>query len=197
MEPFNASLRQIAVRLYPPQTGLRVLEVGCGTGSNLKRYQQAGCHISGIDLSPSMLAVARRKLGEKADLRLGSAAEMPFPEASFDLSVAMLTLHEMPAEIRSAVILEMVRVIKPEGSLLLVDFHPGPIVFPKGWIYKSIMLCFEISAGREHFRNYRNFIANKGLPPLLKKSNLRIEKEKIISGGNMALFLAVKKGPRK
>ncbi len=193
VEPFNGSLRQIAIKLFPPQTGNHILEIGCGTGANLERYQQAGCHVYGIDLSPSMIEVSRNKLGGQADLRLGSAAEMPFPNDFFDLSIAMLTLHEMSAKIRKAVIDEMIRVIKPEGSLLLVDFHPGPIIFPKGWISKSIILFFEISAGREHFRNYRDFIAGKGLPSLLSNTNLSIVKEKIVAGGNMALFLARRK----
>ena len=176
--------------MVQPQAGHHVLEVGCGTGTNLKLYQQAGCRIAGIDLSPSMIEVARSKLDREADLRIGNAAEMPFPDATFDLSFAMLTLHEMPAEIRNTVIEEMIRIVKPDGSLLLMDFHPGPIAFPKGWVSKAIILCFEIAGGREHFRNYRNFIANKGLPPLLKRTTLSIEKEKIINGGNMALFLA-------
>ncbi len=193
VEPFNTSLRRIAAKLFPPEAGNHVLEVGCGTGTNLKLYQQAGCHVYGIDLSPSMIEVSRNKLGGQADLRLGSAAEMPFPNDFFDLSIAMLTLHEMPAIIRIAVIDEMIRVIKPEGSLLIVDFHPGPIIFPKGWIYKSIILFFEISGGREHFRNYRNFIAGKGLPSLLSNTNLSIVKEKIVAGGNMALFLVRRK----
>ena len=71
----------------------------------------------------------------------------------------MLTLHEMPGHIRLPVIAEMVRVMKQDGLILFVDFHPGPIRFPKGWLYKIIILFFEITAGREHFRNYRDFIA--------------------------------------
>ena len=78
--------------------------------------------------------------------------------------------------------------MKPDGRLLIVDFHPGPIRFPKGWLYKINILFFERIAGREHFKNYRNFLANKGLPPLIEENNLYVEKEKIVGGGNLALF---------
>ncbi len=101
----------------------------------------------------------------------------------------MMTLHEMPDLIRSKVMSEMIRVLKPNGHMLITDFHPGPIRFPKGWMYKSIALVFEIAAGREHFKNYRHFLANGGLPSLIIGNRLNLEKKKIVSGGNLGLFL--------
>jgi ubiquinone/menaquinone biosynthesis C-methylase UbiE len=101
----------------------------------------------------------------------------------------MLTLHEMPISIRPAVMSEMIRVLKQDGRILLIDFHPGPIRFPKGWFYKAVILCFEIAAGREHFRNYRDFLASKGLSRLISSHGLSVEKKKIVSGGNIGLFL--------
>ncbi len=190
VEPFNTVLRKIVLKMYIPKEGMRVLEVGCGTGTNLKLYQQAGCEVYGIDLSPSMVKVASKKLGKQSDIRLGDASKMPYSDGSFDLVIAMLTLHEMSGSIRLPVMNEMVRVMKQEGRLLLVDYHPGPIRFPKGWLYKIIILFFEKTAGREHFRNYRDFLAGNGLPPLIETNNLYIEKEKVISGGNLALFSA-------
>jgi demethylmenaquinone methyltransferase/2-methoxy-6-polyprenyl-1,4-benzoquinol methylase len=190
VEPSNTVLRKIVLKMYPPKEGMRVLEVGCGTGTNLKLYHQAGCNVYGIDLSSSMLEVARRKLGEQADLRMGDASQMPYSDGFFDVVIAMLTLHEMPRQVRLPVMDEMVRVMKQDGHLLLIDFHPGPIRFPMGWLYKTIILFFEITAGREHFRNYRDFIAGKGLPSLIETNSLSIEKEKIVSGGNLVLYSA-------
>ncbi len=190
IEPFNTILRKILLKMYLPKEGMHVLEVGCGTGTNLILYQQAGCEVSGIDLSPSMVKVACKKLGDQADIQLGDASQMSYSDGIFDIVIAMLTLHEMPGHIRLPVIAEMVRVMKQDGLILLVDFHPGPIRFPKGWLYKIIILFFEITAGREHFRNYRDFIAGNGLIPLIEKNNLSIEKEKIVSGGNLVLYSA-------
>jgi ubiquinone/menaquinone biosynthesis C-methylase UbiE len=92
-EPPNVVLRRIGLEMCPPRQGMKVLEVGCGTGTNRCLCENAGCDVFGIDLSPSMLEVARQKLGEKADLRLADAAEMPYADESFDLVTAFLTLH--------------------------------------------------------------------------------------------------------
>jgi ubiquinone/menaquinone biosynthesis C-methylase UbiE len=189
VEPLNVQVRQIALRMYPPQAGMQVLDVGCGTGTNLDLYRRNQCQVSGIDLSPAMIQEARKKLGSGADIRLGDASHMLFPDASFDLVTSMLTLHEMPGEIRSLVMEEMWRVLKPSGRLLLIDFHPGPIRFPKGWLMKCLILIFEMAAGREHYNHYRNFIKNGGLPRLMKEDRQKIEKKKILSKGNLAIFL--------
>jgi demethylmenaquinone methyltransferase/2-methoxy-6-polyprenyl-1,4-benzoquinol methylase len=87
------------------------------------------------------------------------------------------------------VISEAKRTLKEGGRILLIDFHPGPIRPLKGWISKSIITFAEIAAGREHFKNYRSFIANKGLPPLISTHGLSVDAEKIVGGGNIALFL--------
>lgn len=189
VEPSIADIRQIGMKMYPPQEGMHILDVGCGTGTTLMLYHEAGCRVSGIDLSPAMVEVARKKLGDRAEIRQGDASTMAYPDGSFDLVLGFLTLHEMPNRIRPAVIREMARVMKPDGRILLIDHHPGPIRFPKGWIYRPIILFFEIMAGREHFRNYRDFISRKGLPNLISTQNLMVVSKKFISGGNIALFL--------
>jgi demethylmenaquinone methyltransferase/2-methoxy-6-polyprenyl-1,4-benzoquinol methylase len=169
---------------------MKVLEVGCGTGTNLILYEKAGCDVFGIDLSPAMLDVARGKLGQGADLRVGDAAEMPYADGSFDLVSAFLTLHEMSPAIRTAVMAEMVRVMRRKGRILLVDYHPGPVRFPKGWLFKSLIVFLEISAGREHFRNYRDFLARQGLPGLVSAHGLSVKTEKVLSAGNMLACVA-------
>jgi ubiquinone/menaquinone biosynthesis C-methylase UbiE len=189
IEPFNTIVRQIGLSMYPPQEGMRVLDVGCGTGTNLSLYHPAGCEVFGIDLSPAMVEMARQKLGDRAEIHLGNASQMPYEDNLYDLVTTMMTLHEMSDQIRFTVMSEMVRVVKSNGHILVTDFHPGPIRFPKGWMYKSIALFFEIAAGREHFKNYRQFLTNGGLPGLIKGSRLNVENKKIVSGGNLGIFL--------
>ena len=188
-EPFNSGLRKIGIKMFPPKEGMAVLDIGCGTGAHLEHYQKAGCDVFGIDQSPSMLQVARNRLGESANLCMGDASNMPYPDNEFDLIIISTALHEMPREVRSAVINESKRTLKENGRILLIDFHPGPTRPLKGWLYKTIITFVEFVAGREHFKNYRDFIANKGLPTLISAHGLSVDKEKIVSGGNIALFL--------
>ncbi len=188
-EPLNRGMRAIGMKIFPPKEGMHVLDVGCGTGIHLELYQRAGCIVSGIDLSPSMLRVARKRLGEDANLYLGDASNMPYSDRRFDLIIMSTVLHEMPSAVRDAVIYESKRTCKQDGRILLIDFHPGPIQPLKGWINKSIILIAELAAGQEHFRNYRDFIKRDGLAGLISTCGLSVDQKKIVAGGNMALYL--------
>jgi len=98
-----------------------VLEVAIGTGLNLPYYPQ-GITLTGIDLSPAMLAIARDRaeaLGLEADLREASAEALPFPDASFDTVVCTVSLCNIPGD--RAAIAEMYRVLRPGGQLILLD----------------------------------------------------------------------------
>ncbi|TET72743.1 MAG: methyltransferase domain-containing protein [Candidatus Aminicenantes bacterium] len=187
--PLTSGLRALGMKMFPPREGMAVLDVGCGTGIHLELYQKAGCNVYGIDQSPSMLQVARNRLGESANLYMGDASNMPYQDKEFDLIVMSTVLHEMRRAVRAAVINESKRTLKEDGRILLIDFHPGPIRPLKGWFYKSIITFIEFAGGREHFKNYRDFIANKGLPAIASAHGLSIDKKKIVSGGNIALFL--------
>ncbi len=190
VEPFNASLRKYVLKVAKPSAGMKVLEVGCGTGTNLALFADAGCEVSGIDLSPSMLGLARRKLSDGADLRLGDASAMPFDDGAFDLVLGFLTLHEMPRHVRGPVVSEMARVAGADGRIVFVDFHHGPYSFPKGWFYRAVIVPIEIAAGLEHFRNHRDFLSRRGLPALIEDHGLTVEREKILGGGTMMLSVA-------
>jgi ubiquinone/menaquinone biosynthesis C-methylase UbiE len=98
-----------------------VLEVAVGTGRNFTFYPQR-VRLSGIDLSPAMLRIARKRaeeLGVDADLREVDAQQLPFADASFDTVVCTLSLCTIPDD-RGA-IAEMKRVLRPGGRLLLLD----------------------------------------------------------------------------
>lgn len=101
-----------------------VLEVAVGTGRNLPFYPDS-VRLTGIDFSPAMLEVARARaaeLGREIDLREADAQALPFDEASFDTVVCTLGLCGFPDE--RAAIAEMYRVLRPHGTLLLLD-HVG------------------------------------------------------------------------
>lgn len=102
-----------------------VLEVAAGTGLNLALYPP-GVTLTAVDLSPGMLAVARRRaaeLGRPVDLREADAEALPFADASFDTVVCTLSLCAVPDN--RAAIGEMHRVLRPGGRLLLLDHVVG------------------------------------------------------------------------
>lgn len=188
-EPMNRGLRLVGLRMYRPRKGMTVLDVGCGTGLHLDLYLRFGCEVFGIDPSPSMLELARTRLGDKAELHLGDASRMPYDEKAFDLITAMLVLHEMNPATRASAIDEMKRVLKDDGRLLLIDHHPGPIRSFAGLRARSVVFAAELAAGGEHYRNYRNFMRSKGLPTIALEHGLVAEKQRVVGEGVLALFL--------
>jgi ubiquinone/menaquinone biosynthesis C-methylase UbiE len=106
----------------------RTLELAIGTGLNLPFYP-GGVRLTGVDLSPAMLAVAKqrsRKLGIDAELLVGDAHALDFPDDSFDTVISTLFFSSVPDPRRAAA--EVLRVLKPGGRLLLLDHVRSPIM---------------------------------------------------------------------
>ncbi len=188
-EPAAKKLREMGLKIFPPRENLTILDVGCGTGTQLSLYQKSGCRLYGIDLSPAMLAITRQKLGEAAELRLEDASAMTFANGTFDLVTMVLVLHELPPWLRPAVLQECRRVVKPDGRIMLMDYHFGPHPFPMGWIWKLMVTLMEMSAGREHFSNYRNFIACQALHGLASELGFTVDKRFVPESGVVAVYL--------
>lgn len=188
LEPMNGPLRRIGMRMLVPQPGHRVLDVGCGTGTHLALYRQAGCEVHGIDLSPAMLERARRRLGEGVDLQVADAVHLPYPDSCFDIVVAATILHELDAQTRAEALAEMRRTLASGGGVLVIDFHPGPLRPLKGTFTRAFSLATEVVAGRIHFRHFREFMAAGGMPALVAPG-LRIDQQRIVAGGNIGIYL--------
>jgi ubiquinone/menaquinone biosynthesis C-methylase UbiE len=189
IEPMNSGLRSIGFKMLPAKSGMKVLDIGCGTGAQLVRYQSVQCKVFGVDTSPSMLQRARLKLGEQAEIYQVSGSRLPFPENHFDIILLSTVLHEMDPELRVKVLIEAYRVMKESGRILIIDFHPGPLKPIKGWIYRFIINVAEFIAGWEHFKNSRQYLAAGGIPALIDDCKLKIEDYKIVTGGNFGIFI--------
>jgi ubiquinone/menaquinone biosynthesis C-methylase UbiE len=108
--------------------GIRVLEIGCGTGALTVRMAEAGAQVVAIDHAANMLAEADgrvRKAGlqEMVELHLLDAGVIAdrWPPASFDMVIASLALSEMDPELRDQVLWSSRRLLNPSGRFLIVD----------------------------------------------------------------------------
>jgi ubiquinone/menaquinone biosynthesis C-methylase UbiE len=118
----------------------RTLEVAIGTGLNLPHYPR-GAHLTGVDLTPEMLALARRRsadLGVSVTLTEGDAQALPFADAAFETVLCTYAMCSVPDE--RAAVLEMRRVLKPGGRLILVD-HIRSSVPPLFWLQRLMELA--------------------------------------------------------
>ncbi len=100
-------------------TGRELLEVGCGTGLVLERLARFASHAKGIDLSPGMLEKARER---QLDVVEGSATELPFADASFDVTCSFKVLAHVPDIDRA--LSEMARVTRPGGHIIAEFYNP-------------------------------------------------------------------------
>ena len=118
---FEALLFAGGRELVCSQARGEILDVAIGTGRNLPFYPKE-VRLTGVDLSPAMLDVARaraQELGVEADLRVADAQALPFPDEAFDTVVMTLSLCTIPDD-REAVT-EASRVLRPGGHLLLLE----------------------------------------------------------------------------
>lgn len=116
------------------------LEVAIGTGLNLLHYPP-DVRITGIDLSPEMLALAvtrAKQLGRTFRLTEGDAQDLPFADGSFDSVVCTYALCSVRDD--DGAISEMHRVLRPGGRLILVDHIRSsiPPIFWLQWLYEFI-----------------------------------------------------------
>jgi ubiquinone/menaquinone biosynthesis C-methylase UbiE len=118
LHPFMAPYTDELIRDAQCKAGDRVLDVACGTGFVAKRVTAVSgvrCKISGLDVNEPMLNVARLEPG--IDWYLASAAEIPFPDNSFDVVLCQQGLQYFPD--RKVAMKEMTRVLAPDGRLSL------------------------------------------------------------------------------
>src|SRR5687767_1168675 len=101
----------------------RILEVGVGGGHVLARF--AGLQRTGIDLSPTMLKRARRRLGDDVELLQGSADQLPFEDGSFDVVLCTEVLEHVVDPAR--VVRELMRVAAP-GARVVVSIPNEAII---------------------------------------------------------------------
>jgi ubiquinone/menaquinone biosynthesis C-methylase UbiE len=124
----DRAFRQRLVSLARLESGESVLDVGCGTGSlaiAAKRQVGTNGRVFGIDASPEMIARATSKAaraGIDVSFKHAVAEALPFPDAQFDAVLSTLMLHHLPRKARRLCVIDIRRVLKPEGRALVVDF---------------------------------------------------------------------------
>lgn len=112
--------------------GNRVLDIGCGTGTQAiatwRRAQPRGS-VAGIDISETMLSAARRKTrraGLDIPFHQADAAHLPFVDEQFDIVTITTVMHMVPQSRRLLCLSEASRVLKRGGRLLLIDYAGDP-----------------------------------------------------------------------
>ena len=122
-----------------PGDGGTVLDVATGTGLVAEQLLARGHRVTGLDQSPEMLAVARRRFGDRVELVEASATEIPFPNASFDHLTFTYLLRYVDDP--GSTLAELARVVRPGGTIASLEFCvPRSIWRPLWEIYVGVGL---------------------------------------------------------
>ncbi|HET8742098.1 MAG TPA: class I SAM-dependent methyltransferase [Gaiella sp.] len=103
-----------------PRDGGHVLDVATGTGLVAEALRARGFRVTGLDQSPSMLASARARFGDRVELVEASADALPFPDASFDHLTFTYLLRYVDDP--GATLTELARVVRPGGTVAMLEF---------------------------------------------------------------------------
>ncbi len=113
------------LREVPPGPAL---DAACGTGRHARALVELGHEVSGVDLTPEMLAVARANVPE-ASFAVADLRELPFPDERFQTVVCGLALSHLPS--LDGAVGQLARVLRPGGRLLISVLHPFQALL--GW----------------------------------------------------------------
>jgi ubiquinone/menaquinone biosynthesis C-methylase UbiE len=109
------------------QPGMRVMDLGCGTGTLaiMAKRAQPNAELVGLDADPEMLKMAyTKKDQENLDVKfdVGFTNDLPYPDASFDCVLSSIMIHHLKTPDKEKTAREIYRVLKPGGQLHVIDF---------------------------------------------------------------------------
>ena len=159
-----ASVRNRVVEFANAGKGSKILDVATGTGKQAFAFARNGYEVIGVDLSEAMLKVAQRNNKYRnAKFEVADATHLRFNDDSFDVSCISLALHDMPQTIREKILKEMVRVTKPSGLIMVVDYGLPENRIRRFFIYHLIRL-YEGKYYLEFIKlNLRAFLGKSGV----------------------------------
>lgn len=131
------------IRMAELRPGLRVLDVGCGTGNLLLALGRERRDVELVGLDPDHRALARaarkaRRARVAASWRQGYAEELPYPDDSVDRVFSSLMLHHLDPQAKDALLAEVRRVLRPDGLLVLADIDGHAALHGRGPLHRRM-----------------------------------------------------------
>ncbi len=158
-----ARLDQLIVERAAIAPGHRVLDVGCGPG----RLTMAAARVAGpagetlgIDASPEMIALAKQKAaaaGSSARFEVAAVETIPAAGDHFDAVLASLMIHHLPEDLQRRAFAEILRVLRPGGRLVVLDFRASP-----GHGIGHLLSILGLRRGNQHAEHLRGLARAAG-----------------------------------
>ncbi len=120
--------------------GKKVLEVGCGLGTDLLQFARGGAEVYGSDLTWKGVTLTRKRLalyGFPDTVLVADGEHLPFPDDYFDLVYSWGVIHHTPHPAAAAQ--EIMRVCKPDGRILVMVYHRWSLVVLQAWLFYGLL----------------------------------------------------------
>ena len=165
--PFVAPLRRKVVEIIGKDSDLKVIDLCCGTGNQLKYLYKNGIKdVVGVDRSSHMIAKARRYPFQSL---LADASKTAFKGQSFDIALIEFALHESDPGTARKIVNEAKRLLKDGGRIIVVDYMNESEM---NFLTKRAVNFVEFMAGADHYANYKSYQRNGGISHLAKSLHL-------------------------
>jgi len=152
----------------------KVIDVGCGTGRFSFSIANKVNEVVGIDLSQKNIEKANKTLTTKQNSKIffhhTNLEDLISQNKHYDYAVMTYVIHEVDSKDRIELLLQMSRIA---DKVIIGDY----LVPSKKGFWNMLNVVVEFLAGKDHYNNFKNFVANNGLTGLVEKSGLNIIKE--------------------
>jgi len=186
IDPLLANLRKrLALEI---RSGEHVIDIACGTGTQLFYLATKAATVTGVDLSESMVKFAVKNAEEKnisnASFYVADATDLSsFYSQTFDAAILSMALHQFSPELHQPILSEIKKIAK---RIVILDYA---IPLPKNYAGVASKVA-EFLAGKEHHRNFKSYAKMGGLDAILSSNDFKIHKSKRIGKGAFQLVVA-------
>ncbi len=190
VDPLLLKMRKkVADQIEP---GQKIIDIACGTGAQVFVLAKNAKHVTGIDLSPSMIKKAtqnKNKLGIKnVSFKVSDATYLTsFSDNEFELATMSLALHQFSPALYTSILDEMKRISE---KIIIVDYS---VPLPRN-IFGYSSKWIEFMAGKDHFRNFKKFYLNGGLENILKENRIIVKESIYFAHNAFQLVVASENG---
>jgi SAM-dependent methyltransferase len=129
--------------------GQRLLEVGCGMGTDLLQFARGGANVTGVDLTPRSIEISRYHLslyGRSGEFAIADCERLPFNDESFDVAYSNGVLHHTPDT--AGAVREIHRVLRAGGQARVMLYHRGSFAYWSQVIVRYGILRGEFLRGK-------------------------------------------------
>ncbi len=163
----------------------KIIDIGCGTGSQCKLLSKNGLEVVGIDASKKMIEIAKKKIIDKSEFIIGDITKNIFLNETFDCAIISFVLHPNNQKTIKKILNESKNIVSKNGIIIITDYD-----FGNGFIGKiaSIFIRFiEIFANKSHRLNYFSFLKRGALERILNLEKCKVIESFLFYNGSIKI----------